>query len=338
MRAHLARQELRDHLDVARLVDHLARRVPLLVHLVADVHELAAELERGLLAVQELREHVVELVERGRLLRRLVLARQRAGLRQQRGLRVQHPVVLADRQRPVEVASPRSTARPCPSRRARAAPRPRCRTPRSSGSSSGTSLSILPRRRAISASSTNSITSKLPKRLRCDSSSFFMTGDSPSWARVRAREPVRAACLDLALAARDGFGGEERRAEDGLAELAGREVVDGGADQRSGRRRARRPGGARRGRRPRRAAPRRAPTRRSMRASTSASAGRLVRRSSSSSKSERSSRRAVVGCSASASISASTQRSMRASTLPGAASAGSTRSSMRSNTRSSTAT
>ena len=57
---------------MARLVGHLARGVPLLVHLGAGVGELAAELERGLLAVQQLRQQVVELVERGGLLGRLV--------------------------------------------------------------------------------------------------------------------------------------------------------------------------------------------------------------------------------------------------------------------------
>ena len=40
--------ELRERLDVARLVDHLAGGVPLLVHLLADVGELAAELQRRL--------------------------------------------------------------------------------------------------------------------------------------------------------------------------------------------------------------------------------------------------------------------------------------------------
>ena len=63
--ADLALQELREHLDVAHLVDHLRAGVELRVHRRARIGELPAQLQRRLLAVQELGEQVRELVERG---------------------------------------------------------------------------------------------------------------------------------------------------------------------------------------------------------------------------------------------------------------------------------
>src|SRR5690606_27381611 len=60
--------------------------------------------ERRLLAVQQLGEQVGQLVEGGGLLGGLVLAHQLADLGQHRGLGLHHPVVLRDRDRPVEVA------------------------------------------------------------------------------------------------------------------------------------------------------------------------------------------------------------------------------------------
>ena len=121
----------------------------------------------------------------------------------------------------------------------------------------------------------------------------------------RAREPVQQESLHLALAARDGLGGEQGSAEHGLAELARREVVDGGADQ--GLHRVRR---AARSRRVEAARSRRTRPMQRARCALDGPGGSAAAKASSST-SERSSRRAVVGCSASASISASTARSIR---------------------------
>ena len=102
--AHLAGQELRDHLDVAHLVDHLRAGVPLLVHRRAGVGELTAELERRLLAVEELRHRVRELVPR-RLAAGVVVGADRsehAG-QERRALFWQEPFLARHRRRPVEV-------------------------------------------------------------------------------------------------------------------------------------------------------------------------------------------------------------------------------------------
>ncbi len=103
--AHLAREELRDHLDVADLVDHLRAGVPLLVHRRARVGQLAAELQGGLLAVQELRHRVRELVARGVAAgrrRRRPCSCEHAG--EERGvLAREEPLIARERDRPVDV-------------------------------------------------------------------------------------------------------------------------------------------------------------------------------------------------------------------------------------------
>ena len=123
-----------EHLDVAHLVDHLRAGVELGVHRRAGVGELAAELHRRLLAVQELRHQVRELVPRG-----LAAGRPR---RRPSSVRIDgsssapsRGMNHSSRGNGVSTSrcrSRRSTGPSCRARRGCAAPRPRCRTPRSS--------------------------------------------------------------------------------------------------------------------------------------------------------------------------------------------------------------
>src|SRR5262249_49098873 len=78
--------------------------VPLRVHGGTAVDELAAELERRLLAVQELGDQVRELVPGGLAARRLVGANLGEHARQQRGADLRHePLVPGQRGGPVEI-------------------------------------------------------------------------------------------------------------------------------------------------------------------------------------------------------------------------------------------
>jgi hypothetical protein len=102
--AHLALQELREHLGVAHFVDDLRAGGELGVHRRARVGELAAELHRRLLAVQELRDQVRELVPRRFLAGRLVGAHLGEDRRhEQRADARQEPLVAREGMRPVDV-------------------------------------------------------------------------------------------------------------------------------------------------------------------------------------------------------------------------------------------
>jgi hypothetical protein len=89
---------------LARLVRDLRRGVELRVHRRARVGQLAAELESRLLAVQQLRDRIGELVDRGTLAGLLVRAHERQDGRQDQDvLARQEPLVERERRRPVDV-------------------------------------------------------------------------------------------------------------------------------------------------------------------------------------------------------------------------------------------
>jgi hypothetical protein len=102
-RSHLLSQKFGEDLDVSGLVDHLTRGIELLIDLRTDVRQLPAELERRLLAVQELRDDVGRLIAGGLFLCRFAAPHQLHDLGEHRALGIERPFVRLHRRRPVQI-------------------------------------------------------------------------------------------------------------------------------------------------------------------------------------------------------------------------------------------
>ena len=269
------------------------------VHRRAGVGELAAELQRRLLAVQELRDEVRELVPRGlaagRPRRRPSGEHATAGARR-RSCGMNHSS-RGSGMRPVDVRPRRSTGPSCRARRGRAAPRPRCRTPTSSAGRAAR------RRRAASRSAGDlRLVDEVDDLEVADLAAVLGENRLHAcevllWACVRGRRRGRGGSSALTSSLR-------RRTSAGARRSAGRSARRRTRPTRSGRRWRRSASAACAGRSPAGRRPALMPSRSSAaparrRCGACVVVGRLLlgqrrRSSSSSSKSERSSSRAYV--------------------------------------------